>query len=159
MDISIEAIGYISTPYQDSKEVPIQSRFSEASGKAIINPDLKEGLESLDGFSHIYLIYWFHKAKVTQLKVTPYLEDTEHGLFATRAPSRPNPIGLSIVSLTKIEDNVIYFKGADMLDGTPLLDIKPFIPPFDTQDAVRIGWLESALERNKHRLSNARFES
>ena len=81
-----------------------------------------------------------------------------HGLFATRAPSRPNPIGISIVILTEIQENIIHFRGADMLDGTPLLDVKPFIPPFDTQEGVRIGWLEEALKRNKDRLSDARFE-
>jgi tRNA-Thr(GGU) m(6)t(6)A37 methyltransferase TsaA len=116
-------------------------------GSAEIFPEYAEGLRDLEGFSHVYLIYHFHKARAARLIVKPFLEDVDHGVFATRAPRRPNPIGISLVRLTRIEGHVLHLKDVDILDGTPLLDIKPYAPRFDRREDVRIGWLEDVDEK------------
>ena len=145
MIIEITPIGVIRTPFDSSDEIPIQSIKSKTVGDAELSPEYKEGLESLNGFSHAILVYWFHKAKPFSLKVKPFLDTKDRGLFATRAPSRPNPIGLSIVKIIQIDENRIQFEGADMLDKTPLIDIKPFVPEFDNRlDAVS-GWLAESV--------------
>jgi tRNA-Thr(GGU) m(6)t(6)A37 methyltransferase TsaA len=155
----VKPIGLINTPYETSAAVPLEPAFSESEGTADIYPDYVAGLDSLEEFSHIILLYWFHRAKQPQMKVVPYMDTVEHGLFATRTPSRPNPIGFSIVELLKIESGTIYFKGVDMLNGTPLLDIKPYVPEFDSPKATRIGWLEKPLANDKEKLvADSRFE-
>ncbi|MDY6932399.1 MAG: tRNA (N6-threonylcarbamoyladenosine(37)-N6)-methyltransferase TrmO, partial [Halobacteriota archaeon] len=106
--------------------------------------EYEEGLSDLDGFSHIILIFAFHKSNGFSLKVKPFLDDSVRGLFATRSPRRPNKIGMSIVNLIEIKGNILSVKGVDMIDGTPLLDIKPYIPEFDERDDVRTGWLNMA---------------
>lgn len=155
----VKPIGIIHTQYESSTDVPLQPAFSQSKGRAEIYPEYVEALDSLDGFSHIILLYWFHKAKVPRMKVAPYMDVEKHGLFATRTPSRPNPIGLSIVELLKIESSTIYFKGADMLNGTPLLDIKPYVSKFDSPESTKIGWLERPLDKEKmKRVADKRFE-
>jgi tRNA-Thr(GGU) m(6)t(6)A37 methyltransferase TsaA len=155
----LHPIGIIHTPHETSNDAPIQSAFSKFEGTAEIYPDYIEGLDSLEGFSHIILLYWFHRAREPRMKVVPYMDVVAHGLFATRTPSRPNPIGLSIVELLGIESGKIRFKGADMLNETPLLDIKPFVSQFDGPTSTKIGWLEKPLaNENRRRVGDSRFE-
>lgn len=159
MRFEAKPIGIIHTPYETSNDVPLQPAFSKTEGRAEVFPEYVPGLDSLEGFSHIILLSWFHKAKEPKMKVVPYMDSVEHGLFATRAPARPNPIGFSIVELLRIESNIIFFKGADMLDGTPLLDIKPYVSKFDSPGLTKMGWLEEAMERQKdERVADSRFE-
>ena len=153
----MEPIGIIHTPFTPDDLPPIQSSKSKVKGTIEINSEYQDGLLSLEGFSHIILLYWFHRAKPSSLIVTPYLDEEKHGVFATRAPARPNPIGLSIVKLLKISGSTIFFEGADMLDDTPLLDIKPYVPGFDHRCATAIGWLEGRDNVQKSYESDARF--
>ena len=155
-DYSVKSIGTIMTEYETSDNTPIQPSFSESIGRAVVLPEYIPGLESLNTFSHIYLIYWFHKAKKPSLQVRPYLDKEHHGLFATRAPARPNPIGISIVELVKIKNDTIFFKGADMLNNTPLLDIKPYVRRFDYRENVSDGWLSG--KNNERMIADDRFE-
>ncbi len=152
-------IGVIRTPFKDTREMPIQpTGAKDVVGTAEIFEQFQKGLKDLDGFSHIILIYHFHKVTSCKLEVVPFLDQQTRGVFATRAPVRPNPIGLSVVSLITIENGVITFKGADILDGTPLLDIKPFVPPFDVPDSpVKIGWLEKTSDQVESKKSDDRF--
>ncbi len=146
-------IGIIHTPFKEPRGVPIQpSAAREIEGKVELFPEYVQGLKDLEGFSHIILIYHFHLAKLGSLLVKPYMDDEYHGVFATRAPSRPNPIGLSIVRLVRVEGNILHVRDVDIVDGTPLLDIKPYVPDFDVREVERIGWLEN----NIHKLSKAR---
>lgn len=136
-------IGIIHTPLTDEDSAPIQSARSEHEGVVEIYPEYSAGLEGIEGFSHIYLIYCFFKAgDETSLQITPFLDHRKRGVFSTRFPLRPNPLGLSVVRLIKREEARLYFRGADMLDGTLLLDIKPYLPDFDIFDAERIGWFK-----------------
>jgi tRNA (adenine37-N6)-methyltransferase len=133
-------IGEIHTPFLDKRDTPIQPLHSTARGQVEVYPAYADGLRDLDGFSHIILLYAFHRSDDYRLRVTPFLDDQERGLFATRYPARPNPIGLSIVRLLAIHDHLLEIEGADMLDGTPLLDIKPYVPDFDARTDARTGW-------------------
>ena len=155
-EYSVKSIGTIKTEYETSNNTPIQPTFSESIGRAVVLPEYIPGLESLNAFSHIYLIYWFHKARKPSLLVRPYLDKEQHGLFATRAPARPNPIGISIVQIMRIKNDTIVFKGADMLNNTPLLDLKPYTSRFDYRENVRDGWL-SGKDTEKI-LADNRFE-
>ena len=120
--------------------------------------DFHSGLKDLDGFSHIILLYYFHRSYGFNLHVVPFMDSEPRGLFATRAPKRPNPIGFSVVQLDKIEDGVLDIRGVDILDGTPLLDIKPYVPEFDAQGETRTGWLEKARKTVSNRKSDDRFK-
>lgn len=143
-------IGKILSPYKNAKGTPIQPSAEEAGeGKIIINPEYTEGLLDLDGFSHLILLYHCHKAGKPLLTAKPFMEDKKHGIFSIRAPRRPNSIGLSVVKLEKIDGNIIYIKDIDILNETPLIDIKPYVPEFDSRKNVKIGW----LEKNIHKLS------
>ncbi len=129
-------------------------------GTIEIFPEFQEGLRDLDCFSHIILLYHFHLSKEYKLQVQPFLEDEIHGVFATRAPKRPNQIGLSIVRLDKIEKNILHISNVDIIDGTPLLDIKPFIPEFDCFDIdknIKYGWLKNRVEKAYEHKSDERF--
>jgi len=138
--------------------MPIQpSSESSASGHLEIYPEFTEGLKDIDGFSHIYLIYHLHKVRQPKLTVTPFLDTTPRGLFATRAPRRPNPIGLSLVKLARIQGNLVYIENIDILDQTPLLDIKPYIPEFEDAEKIRIGWLEKNKSEVAKKKSDNRF--
>ena len=138
----------IHTPFPQPKGTPIQpSKSSHAKGWIELFPEFIPGLRDLDGFSHIILIYYFHLSKGFDLIVKPFLDTQQRGLFSTRAPRRPNAIGLSVVSLVSIEDSAIHIMDVDMIDGTPLLDIKPFVPAFEDVDDYRLGWLEDKGHR------------
>lgn len=140
-------IGVIHTPHTRPEETPIQPVFAEGvHGWAEILPEFAAGLADLEGFSHIWLLYWFHRAGPPRLIVQPFLQDAEHGVFATRAPTRPNPLGLSLVRLVRREGCLLHLDGVDVLDGTPLLDIKPYVPRFDNRADARTGWLEAVDE-------------
>jgi tRNA-Thr(GGU) m(6)t(6)A37 methyltransferase TsaA len=140
-------IGTIHSDHVQADKTPIQPVFSEGClGRAVINAELEEGLADLEGFSHLYLIYHFDRAAPAALTVKPFLEDRQHGVFATRSPRRPNPIGISIVRLIRREGNVLYLDGVDILDGTPLLDIKPYTAKFDRIDGTRNGWQDGITD-------------
>ncbi|HPO89605.1 MAG TPA: tRNA (N6-threonylcarbamoyladenosine(37)-N6)-methyltransferase TrmO [Victivallales bacterium] len=136
-------IGIIRSPHIEADNTPIQPVYAEKfSAEIEIFPDFVEGLKDIEGFSHIYLLYFFHRVISFKLIVKPFLEDVEHGIFATRASLRPNPIGMSIVRLIKRNGNILHVCGADMLNDTPLLDIKPYIEFFDKIDATKNGWMD-----------------
>jgi tRNA-Thr(GGU) m(6)t(6)A37 methyltransferase TsaA len=158
MEIIYKPIGIIYTPFDSIEGMPIQPT-SETSGRGMIEilSEFTDALKDLAGFSHIYLLYHFHKVGQSKLLVTPFLDNTPRGVFATRAPSRPNAIGLSLVKLERIEGNYIYIDGVDMLNETPLLDIKPYIPEFESIDDVRVGWLEQGKDRVRRQKSDDRF--
>jgi tRNA-Thr(GGU) m(6)t(6)A37 methyltransferase TsaA len=144
MEFIMKPIGVIHTPLMEKKNAPIQSARSDYEGRVEVFPEYLEGLDGLEDFSHIYLIYGFHCADSNvRMKVQPFLDDRLHGVFATRHPCRPNPIGFSVVTVTGRNENMIFFKGADMLDGTPLLDIKPYIPEFDIFQVEKKGWYQN----------------
>jgi tRNA-Thr(GGU) m(6)t(6)A37 methyltransferase TsaA len=137
---------------------PIQASGSGGvEGKVEIFPAYVEGLKDLEDFSHVILIYHFHRAKSSQLRAKPFLDDNEHGIFAIRGPNRPNPIGISIVQLNRIKDNVLIFEGVDIVDRTPLLDIKPYVPAFDQREASKVGWLKEKLNKLSHSRADGRF--
>jgi tRNA-Thr(GGU) m(6)t(6)A37 methyltransferase TsaA len=147
--ITLNAIGVIHSPYKRASETPIQPTYAHGiRGTAEVFPEYAEGLRDLDGFSHIYLLYHFHQAGPARLVVKPFLDDVPRGVFATRAAVRPNPIGFSLVRLLEIEDTVLHIQDVDALDGTPLLDIKPFITRFDLRQDVRCGWQEDVDEES-----------
>jgi len=143
MEIKFTSIGVIHTPIHDKAASPIQAARSEIEGTVEVLPEYAEGLEGIEDFSHIFLLYtWHQEDSPLALKVKPYLDDQEHGLFTTRFPVRPNSLGFSVVRLLGREGNLLHFRGADMLDGTPLLDIKPYLPDFDVFTVSRIGWYQ-----------------
>jgi tRNA-Thr(GGU) m(6)t(6)A37 methyltransferase TsaA len=159
MDITFHPIGIIHSPFHDLAEMPIQpSGEASAPGTVEVYPEFSAGLKDLEGFSHIVLIYYLHKVRRMQLTVVPFLDSEPRGIFATRAPLRPNPIGLSVVRLEKIEGHLLFVDQLDVLDGTPLLDIKPYVPEFDDRPDVRIGWLEQARGKVKSTRSDERFK-
>jgi tRNA-Thr(GGU) m(6)t(6)A37 methyltransferase TsaA len=158
MEIIYRPIGVIHSPFHNLEDMPIQpSSKSSGSGAVEIYAEFVDGLKDLSGFSHIYLLYHLRKMRQSKLLVTPFLDTESHGIFATRAPSRPNPIGISLVKIISIKDNIIQVDHVDVLDGTPLLDIKPYIPEFEKVDDVRIGWLEKAKGQISTRKSDGRF--
>ena len=157
-EIKLIPIGTIHSPFKDRKGMPIQpTAASGISGSVEIKAEYSKGLKDLEGFSHIYLIYYFHLSEDYSLEVKPFMDDNLRGLFATRAPKRPNPIGLSIVKLLKIEDNILYIEDIDIVDGTPLLDIKPYVPKFDYRDTEQIGWLTENINKLPKIKSDNRF--
>ena len=140
-------IGVIHSPHTAAIETPIQPVFChDIEGTVVLGAKYVDGLAGLEGFSHIYLFYTFHQSQKTQLRLKPYLLDEEQGIFATRAPHRPNKLGMSLVRLVKIDGNVLHVKDVDVLDGAPLLDIKPFVPRFDVRENVRSGWQETVSD-------------
>ena len=146
-DINFKPIGILHSEHVTSENTPAQPVYAEdCFGVAEIYPSYASGLKDLEAFSHLYLIYHLHQAEEAKLTVQPFLHDDDHGIFATRAPCRPNAIGLSIVELVKREDNVLHLKGIDILDGTPILDIKPYSAKFDHIVATRNGWLDEVDE-------------
>ncbi len=158
MIIEYSPIGIVHSPFTEQKGTPIQpSKAKGARGTVEVFPEYAEALTDLDGFSHIYLLCHLHRSEGFKLKVVPYLDTVPRGLFATRAPRRPNPIGLSLVDLIGIEGNVLTVKNIDMLDGTPVLDIKPYVDQFDERREVRTGWLARA--RAKRDRADDRFSS
>ncbi len=141
-----QSIGIIHSPHKVISKIPIQPVFCNGiEGTVILNNKYTDGLKDLQGFSHIYLFYYFNYSQKTCLRLKPYLSDREHGIFATRAPHRPNKLGMSLVRLDRIEDNILYVRDVDILDGTPLLDIKPYIQRFDSRKDAKSGWQDAVL--------------
>jgi len=158
MSILYRPIGVLHTPFHEPAGMPIQpSGAGGVCGTAELYPEFVAGLQDLAGFSHIILLYHFHRAPAPKLTVTPFLDTETRGIFATRAPARPNPIGLSIVRLLRCEGATLILENMDMLDGTPLLDIKPYVPAFDGFTAERIGWLEAGEGRVAQCRADERF--
>jgi len=146
-EICYRTIGIIHSEHMDVRQTPIQPVYAKGcKGSAEIFPEFVEGLRDLEGFSHLYLIYHFHKATPAGLTVVPFLHKMEHGVFATRAPTRPNGIGLSVVELVRREGGILYLDGLDIIDGTPLLDIKPYTAKFDRFETQRNGWQDDIDE-------------
>ena len=146
--VAFRPIGIVRTPFTESAGVPIQAVAAVGvAGRIELDPALVDGLDGLEGFSHLILIYHLHQVTATRLTVTPFLDEQPHGVFATRAPTRPNPIGISTVRLVavSVEAATIDIEDVDMVDGTPLLDLKPYVPPFDDRADARIGWYEGRL--------------
>ncbi|MEW8013667.1 MAG: tRNA (N6-threonylcarbamoyladenosine(37)-N6)-methyltransferase TrmO [Candidatus Sedimenticola endophacoides] len=151
-------IGIIHTRFTSLEEMPIQPAGArDERAEIVIDPKYTEGLKDLDGFSHLYLIYRFHLSDGYALTVTPFLDKKPRGLFATRAPRRPNPIGLSLVRLEKVQDNRMSVFGADVIDGTPLLDIKPYVPAFDGVEDAKSGWVSASKDQLADKRSDRRF--
>ena len=140
MEILMHPIGIIHSPFTDKSQMPIQASRSQARGVVEVYTEYAEGLQDLEGFSHIFLLYAFHESSGYSLLVKPFLDDHLRGLFATRYPARPNPIGLSVVRLAARQGNTLEVEGVDMLDGTPLLDIKPYVTDFDVRIYTHSGW-------------------
>jgi len=158
MTIEYKPIGIIHTPFNNQQGMPIQPAGAEGvKGTVEIFPEYENGLKDLEGFSHIILLYHFHQSKEFNLRVVPFMDSKPRGIFATRAPKRPNPIGLSLVKLRKVEGRTLHLENVDILDGTPLLDIKPYVPEFDKETSVRTGWLETARKTVSERKSDKRF--
>jgi tRNA-Thr(GGU) m(6)t(6)A37 methyltransferase TsaA len=157
--MEMKPIGVIHTPFKQPNGMPIQPAGAQGvKGVVEVFEEYRAGLKDLDGFSHIILIYLFHQSRGYELEVVPFMDTRPHGLFATRAPRRPNPIGLSTVRLERHEGGNLYVQNVDILDGTPLLDIKPFVPEFDHFDDHRTGWLELARKTVSKRTSDSRFK-
>ena len=157
-EIRYKPIGIIRSPFKEPHGAPIQSSCArDIKGTVDIFPEYVEGLADLEGFSHIILIYHFHLSSVCSLKVKPYLDNQLRGLFSTRAPARPNPIGVSIVRLIKVEREKLYIQDVDIIDGTPLLDIKPYVPEFDMREKEKTGWLEGKVHNLSKIKADGRF--
>jgi tRNA-Thr(GGU) m(6)t(6)A37 methyltransferase TsaA len=151
-------IGVIHSPFKEPKGTPIQpSIIKGIKGKVEIFPEYTEGLQDIEGFSHIILIYHFHLSKKPSLKAKPFMDDKIHGIFAIRGPSRPNPIGISIVRLIMVKKNILYVENLDIVDKTPLLDIKPYVPDFDKAEVTKIGWLKGNIEKLSKIKDDGRF--
>lgn len=160
MEITLSPIGRLETPFNDIADMPIQpSVLADTRGKAVLDEKFVPGLKDLDGFSHIILLFLLHKISGYQLEVVPFMDTLPHGIVATRLPKRPNRIGMSIVRVESVDGNILHFKGVDMLNGSPLLDIKPYYSYFDQQTQVRNGWLEGKTLRPENLRSDKRFES
>jgi tRNA-Thr(GGU) m(6)t(6)A37 methyltransferase TsaA len=156
--IQFTPIGIIRSPHKSPSGTPIQPTAARnIKGVAEVFPKYQKGLKDLEGFSHIILIYFLHLSKKFSLEVIPFMDDVPRGLFATRAPSRPNPIGLSVVRLEKVSGNKLHIIDVDIIDGTPLLDIKPFVGEFDSSDHIKKGWLEKNIGKLHNSADDGRF--
>jgi tRNA (adenine37-N6)-methyltransferase len=147
MEIIMHPIGVIHSPFTEKDKTPIQASRSQAIGLVEVYPEFADGLKDIEGLSHIYLLYAFHESDGYTLQVKPFLDDQEHGIFATRYPRRPNPLGISVVKLLFRKENCLTVEGIDTLDGTPLLDIKPYVPDFDLRTEIRTGWYETRSKK------------
>lgn len=157
-EITYRPIGVIHSPFKDPKGTPIQpAGAKDMDGRVEIFPEFAEGLKDIEGFSHLILIYHFHLARKSSLQERPYMDDVEHGVFSMRGPSRPNPIGISVVRLIEKEGNMLHVKDVDIVDGTPLLDIKPYVPEFDVREVEKIGWLQDNVHKLKRSRDDGRF--
>lgn len=157
--IAFEPIGIIRSPFTDPSGMPIQPAGATGiQGTVELFEEYRAALKDLNGFSHIILLYHFHRSQGFTPHVVPFMDTLPRGLFATRAPRRPNPIGLSVVQLNRIEDGVLQIENVDILDGTPLLDIKPCVPEFDIPPNVRTGWLEQVKNKVTQQESDNRFK-
>lgn len=159
MNVRYKPIGVIHSPFKDTDGMPIQpAGAKDIKGTVEVKQKYIDGLKDIEGFSKIILIYHFHLSKEYSLHVKPFLDDELHGVFATRAPRRPNSIGISVVSLEKVEGPILHIREVDIVDGTPLLDIKPYIPEFDIRKVERIGWLSKKAIKVYKAIANNRFK-
>ncbi len=158
-NIIFKPIGFIRTPFTSREGIPIQSnRAPDVEGEVELYEEYADGLSDLKDFSHIILLYHLHLSKDFKLKVIPFLDSVERGLFSTRAPRRPNNIGLSLTEVVSVDRNIIKIRGIDVIDGTPLLDIKPYVPFFDDPEKeIRVGWLKGKKEVSSKNKSDGRF--
>ena len=157
-EIKYTPVGVVHSPFKNVKGMPIQTVGAKGVGGILeIEPQYQDGLKDLEGFSHIILIYHFHRSKGYSLQVKPFMDDDVRGVFATRAPQRPNPIGISVVKLEKVQGRMIFIEDVDILDGTPLLDIKPFVPEFDVREVERTGWLSKKAGKAHRVRADERF--
>jgi len=157
-EIKYKPIGVVHSPFKEPKGTPVQPPGGKGiDGTVEVFPEYAEGLKDVEGFSHIILIYHFHLSKGLSLKVKPYMDNGLRGVFATRAPSRPNPIGISVVRLVRIEGNILHVRDVDVVDGTPLLDIKPYVPEFDVREVNKTGWLEKEVHKLSTSKDDGRF--
>lgn len=146
-EICFKPIGIIHTPFKSLKGIPIQSSMSDVEGIIEIFPNFVDGLKDLSGFSHLYCVYFFDMVKLpVPLQSKPFLSNEEKGVFAIRTPFRPNPIGISILEIINIDENIVKVKNVDILDGTPLLDLKPYVSQMDNVKSRKIGWLEGRIK-------------
>lgn len=156
--VTYTPIGVIHTPWIEMAGTPLQSvAAADAAGRVEIAPEYAGGLRDIEGFSHLILLYHLHRMTGYALAVTPYLDTVTHGVFATRSPKRPNPIGFSVVRLVGVEGTTLHIRDVDMLDGTPLLDIKPYVPAFDRWDAERTGWFADNANKVHTTRADERF--
>ncbi len=156
--ITYTPIGVIHTPWIEMAGTPVQSvAADDAAGRVEITPEYAAGLRDIAGFSHLILLYHLHHITGSALEVTPYLDTATHGIFATRSPKRPNAIGFSVVRLVGVDGATLHIRGVDMLDGTPLLDIKPYVPAFDRWDAERTGWFAANVSKVHTTCADERF--
>jgi len=158
--VTYRPIGVIRSEHVAAEQTPIQPAYAQGcKGRAEIFPEFTQGLSDLEGFSHVYLIYHFHQAGPAKLLAKPFFQDVERGVFATRAPCRPNAIGLSVVELVRRDGNVLHLDGVDILDGTPLLDIKPYTAKFDCIATARNGWQDEVDEETARRRGRRGYTS
>jgi len=156
---TFEPIGTIHTPFENPEGMPIQPAGADATGTVELAETYVDGLADLDGFSHCILLYHFHESPGdSSLRVEPFLDDAERGLFATRAPRRPNGIGLSVVAIESVDGTTIEVRGIDVVDGTPLLDVKPFVPAFDVPEDVETGWMDASQGEVSSQRADDRFQ-
>ena len=149
-NLILHPIGVIKSPYKKIKDIPIQGKFrQDVEARLELEDKYAEGLKDLEKFSHAILLYYLHKSDKENILGKPFLEDVEHGIFAIRSPHRPNHIGLTIVKIKCIKKNKLYFTNVDMLDGTPLLDIKPYIKYIDSKDDAISGWIEKHFKNGE----------
>ncbi len=159
-NVEFVVIGHVESRFEQQAGTPIQGRLApEEVAKVIIYEDFVSGIKDLEGFSHIYVFFKFDRASTRKLLVKPYLDTEERGVFSTRSPLRPNPLGMTIVRLEKVEGNTLFISGVDILNSSPVIDIKPYIPDFDHNVVDRIGWYEKNSERNRLVLADDRFDN
>ena len=147
MQISLTPIGIVHSPFADPEGMPIQAAFSDAVGRLEIYAEYVDGLRDIEGFDFVTLLYQFHMTGKESLRVTPFLDDEPRGVFATRAPTRPNRIGMSVVRLLGVTGNMLDIGNVDIVSGTPVIDIKPYVPAFDSRTGCRVGWFTGKLDR------------
>lgn len=157
-EVTYKPIGIIHSPFKKPKGTPIQPTSAKGiKGTIELFPEYTKGLQDIEGFSHIILLYHFHLVKTSSLIAKPFMDDKPHGIFAIRGPSRPNPIGISIVRLIKVKKNILYVQDLDIVDGTPLLDIKPYVSEFDKAKVTKKGWLEGNINKISKTKDDGRF--
>ena len=157
-EIKYKPIGVIHSPFKEPKGTPIQPAGAKGvRGIVEVFPEYAKGLRDVDGFSHLILIYHFHLSQGALLEAKPYMDNEAHGVFAMRGPSRPNPIGVSVVRLVRIEEHILHIQDVDIIDGTPLLDIKPYVPEFDIREVEKIGWLDKKVHKLSTSKDDGRF--
>lgn len=157
--MQLEPIGVVRSPYRELGGMPLQAGVDELESTIEIRDELRDGLRDLAGFSHVWVISYLHDAPPGELLVVPFLDTVPRGVFATRSPRRPNPIGLSVARLVAVDHEAVRVEGLDLLDGTPVLDLKPYVPRFDVREGARIGWFEGRDDQVETRRADARFNS